>query len=401
MWNRQILKEEAKKLFTFKDNYWKMVLVGLVLILLTGGIAGSFGGVIGVTFGSTGKTRNNNVQYYEYTYRYAPGRDYDISEEDIEDYLEDRIGDSSDKVIERSETPRSSSNALSDLFAGVTLGVAIAIAILVSLITLAISFGVKAFVVNPIVLGGKSFFLKSYERPSDLKDLGNGFKNSYLGNVKTLFMRDIFVFLWSLLFVIPGIIKAYEYRMIPFLLAENPNMTSQEAFAKSKEMMMGNKWNAFVYDLSFLGWFILNSLTCGILGLFYVNPYYYAADANLYRAIKMGGSTGYVSDRYRTNPQPMQGAYTTQQQAPMQGQAMQQPEQSPQQAPSQGQAVQQPEQTPQQAPMQGTQPEQTPVSEQASMPEQQPLAEQPTSGSDIQEQVTEEKASDSSDNVES
>ena len=65
-----------------------MVLVGLVLILLTGGIAGSSGGVIGVTFGSTGKKKNNNVQYYEYTYRYAPGRDYDISEEDIEDYLE-------------------------------------------------------------------------------------------------------------------------------------------------------------------------------------------------------------------------------------------------------------------------------------------------------------------------
>lgn len=384
MWNRQILKEEAKKLFTFKDNYWKMVLVGLVLILLTGGIAGSFGGVMGVTFGSTGKKRNNNVQYYEYTYRYAPGRDYDISEEDIEDYLEDQIGDSSGKVIERSETPRSSSNALSELFAGVTLGVAIAIAIIVSLITLAISFGVKAFVVNPIVLGGKSFFLKSYERPSDLKDLGNGFKNSYLGNVKTLFMRDIFVFLWSLLFVIPGIIKAYEYRMIPFLLAENSNMTSKEAFAKSKEMMMGNKWNAFVYDLSFLGWFILNSLTCGLLGLFYVNPYYFAADANLYRAIKMGGSTGYVSSTYRPNPQAMQGAYTTQQQAPMQGQAMQQPEQSPQQAP-----------------MQGMQPEQASMSEQASMPEQQPLAEQPTSESDIQEQVTEEKASDSSDNVES
>jgi len=68
--------------------------------------------------------------------------------------------------------------------------------------------------------------------------------------------------------------------------------------------MMGNKWDAFVLDLSFIGWFILNSLTCGILGLFYVNPYYFATDANLYRAIKMGGSTGFVSSNPTLNQQP-------------------------------------------------------------------------------------------------
>ena len=185
-----------------------------------------------------------------------------------------------------------------------------------------------------------------------------------MSNVKTLFFKDLYTFLWSLLFVIPGIIKAYEYRMMPFLIAENPDMTTQEAFDKSKEMMMGNKWDAFVYDLSFLGWFILNALTCGILGLFYVNPYYYAADANLYRAIKMGGSTGFVSSKYVPNPQPVPGQQMQQQGQPMQGQPM--PEQ---QAPMQGQPM--PEQ---QAPMQGqtVQTQEMPAEAKSPAPEQAP-----------------------------
>ena len=162
----------------------------------------------------------------------------------------------------------------------------IVLVLIISIISLAIAFVFKAFLINPVILGCQSLFLNAYERPADLKDLGNGFKNQYIKNVGTLFLRDLFVFLWSLLFIIPGIIKLYEYRMMPYLIAENPNMTYKEAFAKSKQMMMGNKWDAFVLDLSFLGWFILNTLTCGILGLFYVNPYYFATDANLYRAIK-------------------------------------------------------------------------------------------------------------------
>ena len=105
----------------------------------------------------------------------------------------------------------------------------------------------------------------------------------------TLVLRDVFTFLWSCLFVIPGIIKMYEYRMIPYIISENPDISYSEAFKASREMMMGNKWKAFVFDLSFIGWYLLNALTCGILGIFFVNPYYYASDANLYRAIKKDG----------------------------------------------------------------------------------------------------------------
>lgn len=74
--------------------------------------------------------------------------------------------------------------------------------------------------------------------------------------------------------------------MIPYILGETPNITKEEAFALSRIMMTGNKWNAFVLDLSFLGWYILTGLTFGILGIFYVNPYVKQTNAALYQKLK-------------------------------------------------------------------------------------------------------------------
>ena len=108
-----------------------------------------------------------------------------------------------------------------------------------------------------------------------------------------MFRRDISIALWSMLFVIPGIVKSYEYRMIPYLLAEHPEMTWKDAFAESKEMMTGNKWKAFVLDLSFIGWQLLSILTLGLLSVFYVNPYKFSTNAALYEAIKYGTPTDY------------------------------------------------------------------------------------------------------------
>ena len=70
--------------------------------------------------------------------------------------------------------------------------------------------------------------------------------------------------------------------MVPYILAENPAMNRKEAFLISKKMMMGQKWNAFVLDLSFLGWRCLEAITFGILGIFYVEPYVQATIAELY-----------------------------------------------------------------------------------------------------------------------
>ena len=101
-----------------------------------------------------------------------------------------------------------------------------------------------------------------------------------------MFIRDIFIVLWSLLLIVPGIVKSYEYMMIPYLLAEDPSMSREEAFAKSKAMMDGNKWNAFVLDLSFIGWLILGCITLNLVNIFYVNPYMYLTRAELYRTLR-------------------------------------------------------------------------------------------------------------------
>ena len=102
-----------------------------------------------------------------------------------------------------------------------------------------------------------------------------------------MFFRDLYTFLWSLLFVIPGIVKGYEYRMIPYLLAEYPDMPMEDAFTISRNMMYGNKWKAFVLDLSFILWVLLSGITLGLAGIFYVDPYMAQTNAALYDAIKI------------------------------------------------------------------------------------------------------------------
>ena len=76
--------------------------------------------------------------------------------------------------------------------------------------------------------------------------------------------------------------------MMPYILAEDPDMPTKEVFAMSREMMRGQKWKAFVLDLSFLGWGILSLLTLGIVGIFYVNPYRNMTNAALYERLRYG-----------------------------------------------------------------------------------------------------------------
>ena len=101
-----------------------------------------------------------------------------------------------------------------------------------------------------------------------------------------MFLRNLFVALWSLLLVIPGIIKLYSYRLVPYILKEHPEISGTQVITISRQMMNGHKWNTFVLDLSFIGWMLLSALTFGILHLFYVGPYMQATDAELYEAVK-------------------------------------------------------------------------------------------------------------------
>jgi uncharacterized membrane protein len=102
---------------------------------------------------------------------------------------------------------------------------------------------------------------------------------------KVTFLVGLFTFLWSLLFVIPGIIKSISYSMSMYVLAENKGKPALECIAESKKMNEGHKMELFVLDLSFIGWYLLGSLTCGIAYL-YVVPLLNATHANVYETIK-------------------------------------------------------------------------------------------------------------------
>ena len=115
-------------------------------------------------------------------------------------------------------------------------------------------------------------------------DLFNGFNITGKAVLLSI-ITYIFTFLWSLLFIIPGIIKVFSYAMAPYILADNPELTANEALTKSKEIMDGHKFDLFVLQLSFFWWYILGAITFGIAYI-YVVPYVSATTTNFYNSIK-------------------------------------------------------------------------------------------------------------------
>ena len=114
--------------------------------------------------------------------------------------------------------------------------------------------------------------------------LMSGFKNQYDKNIGTYILMTIYIFLWSMLFIIPGFIKIYAYSMSFYLRNKEPNLTSSEVITMSKAMMKGNKWRLFVLDLSYIGWYLLSVLTLGILSL-WVMPRHFTARTLLFNDI--------------------------------------------------------------------------------------------------------------------
>ena len=141
-----------------------------------------------------------------------------------------------------------------------------------SFISVASIFGIlyTIFIGNVIVVGNNRYFIKNHDENPDLGEIFSGFKGNYLNVVKIMFLMDLKTLLWLFLFIVPGVIKAYEYSMIPYLLAENPNLSASEAFSLSKQMTTGQKADFIVLDLSFLGWIILGAL-CSELDFYLYN----------------------------------------------------------------------------------------------------------------------------------
>lgn len=140
-------------------------------------------------------------------------------------------------------------------------------------------------VAGPLALG-LAVCLLGISRKEDvrLERLFSGFNNFVPALLLNILMY-VFIFLWSLLLVIPGLIKSYSYAMSNFILADNPTMSANDAITASRKMMDGNKWRLFCLDFSFIGWYLLCGLTFGLL-TFFVEPYHQAARAEFYESIR-------------------------------------------------------------------------------------------------------------------
>lgn len=173
----------------------------------------------------------------------------------------------------------------SDIYSGNLFNVGMITGLLAGIATVVILIVLvaKVFVGNLLKMGGYRFFILNQTAQPGIRTLLDGFRSGhYVNIVLTMFLRDLFTALWSLLLVVPGIVKHYEYLMVPYIIAENPAMDYKEAFQISKQMMDGEKMEAFIMDLSFLGWHLLSAVTCGLLAIFYVNPYVQASFAEMY-----------------------------------------------------------------------------------------------------------------------
>ena len=266
MWIRANLKANAK--VAFKRNYWKCVLVALLLAIATGA-ANSASSAVGSANGSSSAVTDSILMddYYDEYYDEYDDEYYD------EYYEYDESEDVIDDILPYSNV------GVSTVFSTVALAVFGVLALF--------AIALSIFVLGPLEIGCCNFFKTNAYEKAELDKLSIGFKKShYWKMVGTIFLRNLFTTLWTFLLIVPGIIKAYEYRMITYILTDCPDMSRQDAFRISKEMMRGNKWKAFVLDLSFFGWSLLTVVTCGLAGIFYVNPYIAATNAELFIAIR-------------------------------------------------------------------------------------------------------------------
>ncbi len=149
------------------------------------------------------------------------------------------------------------------------------------------SFLLSVFVIIPLGVGFSYAFnaLYVYSNGDVLSNsFGYGFK-IYWRAIGGMILVQIFTCLWMLLLIIPGIIKAYSYSMTPYILIDNPELSVREAIRKSQQMMVGQKFNLFWLQLSFIGWFFLACLTGGIGFLWFV-PYYQTSQAVFYQNLR-------------------------------------------------------------------------------------------------------------------
>ena len=170
------------------------------------------------------------------------------------------------------------------------IGVLFAITLLMALIMLGVTCIPLVGYVASLLLGS-AFSLAIYRIYLDLADglrprVGDMFSQlkNWWPSFKVNFLVGLFTYLWSLLFLIPGIIKGCSYSQAMYILAENPEMGALDAINQSKEMMEGHKMEYFLLELSFFGWFLLGPFTLGLLYIWLI-PYMQATFTNFYKSL--------------------------------------------------------------------------------------------------------------------
>lgn len=146
---------------------------------------------------------------------------------------------------------------------------------------------ISLFVLLPLAVGYSNsmrVLLETGDNRLTNNSFSLGFGN-WLHVVWGMILSTIYIFLWTLLLVIPGIIKSYSYALTPYILVEHPEMSANEAIEESMRLMDGHKFDLFYLQLSFIGWAILSILSLG-LGFFWLIPYQMTAQAAFYRDIK-------------------------------------------------------------------------------------------------------------------
>lgn len=268
MWTRARIKQEAKNSLR-RFGYWMPLLVTFLTGLVSGGMV-------------TGNTSTSSITT-EYTSEYGG----DLTPAGFAAFMDEFFGEFFGEIGAAFE------NFFSNPLIAMTT---IFVIVLGFIIGLVIAFGWSAFVASPVIVGKNRYFMEHRAFGSKFERLFWAFRSGrYMNVVKIMFWRDIKIFLWSLLFVIPGIIKSYEYSMVPYILAENPRISSERAFELSKQMTRGEKWKIFVLDLSFIGWRILGVLCCCV-GEIFLQPYVEATYAELYQVMREKAHERNISD---------------------------------------------------------------------------------------------------------
>lgn len=286
MWKRKELKDKAKKV-VYK-NYWTAIVVCFLIALFTGEFGTS---TVGIWQSEDSMDPNFVIHQVE---EKKVSKEQEIDPFFTERNIKQTLNETQIKIIEAIEANLNSATKsqkyIFKIWDGITsfnnnypmLGILLYIGAV-------LSFAFTIFVADPLIVGGKRYFLKAREGSNTkVGIIGEIFqKEHWLNVVIIMFLRNVYNALWYLT-IIGGVIKTYEYRMIPYIIAENPTIKRKEAFMLSKKMMKGNKWKTFVLDMSFFGWNLLSVLTFGLLSILYVNPYNAATNAELYIELKGG-----------------------------------------------------------------------------------------------------------------